>query len=263
MKPIRFNCALLVATLALMAGAAFATPNPNSGVVLERVFNDCPASTVTTTNLYPASITISDQGSNCFGFANLHVWRFSEDGATAAQFSNNDAFSFEFDVMIDGTGHGEAGLQVRPWWSESDGRINVRTTDGEIACFGGRLPFYSFTGAHGITYVKGTTIHLEVIYLPNSLTSVDPATIEYKATYNSVDYTSGPLAFDEGNPAEDPPHGVWGILTPAQAGGHMQVLWQAGGPNTNLTTTWSNITFNDLSVAVEAKAWTQIKGLFR
>jgi hypothetical protein len=263
MKPIRFYCVALLALLALMAGAAIATPNVNSAVVVERLFNDCPASTVTTTDLYPASITISDQGSNCFGFANLHYWRFSEDNATVAEFANGDAFSFGFDLVIDGTGHGEAGLQIAPWWNNDEGRINVRTTDGEIACFGGRLPFYSFTGSHAVTYVKGTTIHLEIIYLPNDLTMANPATIEYKLTIGANDYTSGPLAFNEGNPAEDPPHGLWGILTPAKPGGHMQVLWQAGGPNTNLTTTWSNITFSDLSVAVEAKAWTQIKGLFR
>ena len=117
------------------------------------------------------------------------------------------------------TGIGEAGLQVTPWWSQNvDGRFNVRSTDGEIACFGGRLPFYSFTANHGLHYVPGDLIHLEIVYDPNDLTVSDPATIEYKLSYQGTDYTSGILPFDEGNPAENPPHGVWGILNDARVG---------------------------------------------
>ena len=58
-------------------------------------------------------------------------------------------------------------------------RFNFRTTDGEIAVFGGRLPFYSFTGSQGITYTKGDTVRVGVIYDPHSLSMADPATIQY------------------------------------------------------------------------------------
>ena len=34
---------------------------------------------------------------------------------------------------------------------------------GEIACFGGRLPFYSFTAAYGLHYVPGTAIWMQII----------------------------------------------------------------------------------------------------
>lgn len=254
---------VLVTALAvsLIPAAVLATPNPNSAIVKERVFNDCLLSTLTTVNNYPASISISDAGNQCFGFANLHVWRFSEDGMTDVPFMNDDAFRFCADLVISGDGEGEAGLQIAPWWAQDvDGRFNVRSTDGEIACFGGRLPFYSFTAAHGINYAKGDMIHLEMVYLPNGLSAADPATVEYKLTYNSVDYTSGPLAFDEGNPAEDPPYGLWGMLNDGRAGGHVQVLWQAGGPNTTLTAEWSNICFEDLSsIPVEQTTWGKIK----
>ena len=81
--------------------------------------------------------------------------------ATAQLFANNGGFRFSADLTISGDGEGEAGLQISPWWSQLvDGVFNVRTTDGEIACFGGRLPFYSFTGSHGVTYVKGTTVRI-------------------------------------------------------------------------------------------------------
>ncbi len=67
------------------------------------------------------------------------------------------------DLQITGLGQGEAGLRCSPWWSPNvDGRFNVRVGDGEIAVFGGRLPFYSFTGSHGINYVRGDVIHLEI-----------------------------------------------------------------------------------------------------
>jgi hypothetical protein len=198
-------------------------------------------------NGYPGVICIQDQVLDCFGFANLHVWRFSEDGVTPRMFSNGSIFSFGADLMITGTSDGEAGLQISPWWSPSvDGRFNVRSTDGEIACFGGRLPFYSFTGSHGINYVKGTSIHLSMMYLPNLLSSDNPGTIEYRVDYEGASYSSGPLPFDEGNPAEDPPHGVWGILSPAYAGGHFQAFLQGGNPEAEAKACWSNISFEEI-----------------
>ena len=53
--------------LVLVAGAAFATPNPDGAIVMERVWNDCPASTLTVNNTYPMEIFIQDVGLNCYG----------------------------------------------------------------------------------------------------------------------------------------------------------------------------------------------------
>ena len=104
----------------------------------------------------------------------------------------------------------------------------MRSTDGEIACFGGRLPFFSFTGAFGLHYAKGNTIHLETIYEPHSLNSGAPGTIEYRVSYLGNDYTSGVLPFDQGNASEDPPHGLWGILNDARVGGHFEAFLGQG-----------------------------------
>src|SRR5262245_10242888 len=144
MKRISFA----VAALALLPVVASATPNINSGVVVPRVFNDCPGSVFTQENFYPGRITLRDDNPLCFGGINLHNWRFSTDGSSAAQFANGDAFRFCSDVTIRGTGGAEAGLNITPWWSVSDGRLNVKVrpgdpTNGEVAAFGGRLPFYS------------------------------------------------------------------------------------------------------------------------
>jgi len=240
--------ALALVLASLIVGGAFATPSPNSAVLNLRIFDDCPFSNLQTTNSYPASVSFSDYDGafTCNGFANLHNWRLSEDGSTPAGFNNGDEFFLGLDMVLNG--NGEAGIQIAPWWSPNvDGRFNVRSTDGEIACFGGRLPFYTFTGVYGLHYAQGTSIHLEVIYVPHSLSAADPATITYRLTYNGTTYSSGPLKFDSGNISEGPLHGLWGILNDAQVGAHLQVLESQG---TGADVTFSNIQFIQLPLAV-------------
>ena len=260
---------ILCATALLLvgfAGNALATETPASAVVMERVWNDSFASILTVNNNYPSLIAIDDECAGPLGWANLHLWRFSGDGSNPYEFQNTDGFSFSAEVTLTGTGDGEAGLQIAPWWSQADGRFNVRTPDGEVACFGGRLPFFSFTGSYGVTYTKGTTVRLTMIYTPNvEMTELQPATIEY-IYEDGATYSSGPLPFDEGNPAEDPPHGTWGILSPAYAGGHMQYNNMVGaGDGANFHVEWGDITFDDLGtvVATDEASWGEVKALFR
>ncbi len=257
---------LAVVVTGFAAGNAGATPFPNSAVINERVFNDCPTSILTTVNNYPSLVAIEDTQLDCGGFANLHNWRFSEDGMTEAVFNNGDAFTFCAVLTITGAGEGEAGLMISPWWSqEVDGRFNVRTTDGEIACFGGRLPFFSFTGTFGVTYQKGDAIFLRIVYLPNDLNSTNPATVEYELIYNGWGaLSSGPLPFDEGNPAEDPPYGLWGMLNDARVGAHVQAFLQAGNPNAGLRAEWTQICFDNLDVVpTESATWGKVKALYK
>lgn len=246
----------------VIASAAAATVVPTDAAIFTRVFNDCPFSTLTVTDNYPMSIAIEDVKNFCgeAGWANRHAWRFSQDGATAQQFINVNGFRFGADVTVSGTGEAEAGIGISPWWSPLvDGVFMLNTASGEIACFGGRLPFYSFTGAHGLTYVKGTTVNVEIVYQPNSLSEEDPATIEYILDGLS----SGELGFDMGNPEE--PYGVWGILDDATAGGWFQLLLQQGGEDAGVLVEWENITFEDLGdiVATESDTWSGVKSLFR
>lgn len=254
------------ALVAIAAGSALAqTPNINSAVVLQRVFNDCPSTALVVTNLYPSGIHISEGGLDCGGFANLHIWKLSENGSTGADFPNNSCFQFAATVEIKGTTGAEAGIQISPWYSDTDGRFNVRSTDGEVAVFGGRLPFYSFTGSHGVVYVEGTEIRLQLTYDPNSLSPADPATIVYEVFYNNVVYSSGPLAFDEGNPTEDPPYGLWGILNFANVGGYVQSFLNSSIPGASTEVAWKDISFEDTCgpVSVDDTSWGQIKGSYR
>jgi hypothetical protein len=236
----RLSLMLAVGILAVSAANAVAI---DSAVIKTRIFNDNPGSTLSTINSYPALVEISDTPSASVGFANLHNFHLADAGVEHL-FANNEAYTYATDLTISGDGHGEAGLQISPWWSpDVDGRFNFRTTDGEIAIFGGRLPFYSFTGSQALTYTKGTTVRAGVVYRPRSLSSANPATITYNLTLGGNDYTSGPLAFDEGNPLEDPPHGLWGHLNDARVGGYVQVFISGSGAGNNLTTQWENSVF--------------------
>ena len=241
---------------------------PGQAVVHTRVFDDCPISVLTVTNNFPLSIVIDDQNPpsdpQCVGFANLHTWRFSSDGVNAYQFQNGDQFEYECDYSMSGIGEGEGGLNLAPWWSpDADGLFNCRTTDGEIACFGGRMPFFSFTGTFGLHYVKGTTIHLGISYLPRLTNVSQPAQVIYRVRYNSIDYSSGLLTFDQGNPAEDPPHGQYGALNPWFAGGHMKMFVNTpvGQPH-GVTATWSNTIASSNPTPARTTTWGRLKTLY-
>ncbi len=210
-----------------------------------RVFNDDPDSIITFNNNYPASMFIKDDKLDGDGlpgeWANRHNFRLSENGFTAAVFNNADGFEFYTDVTLSGPANSEGGINVSPWWSQNvDGVFTAITGNGEIAAFGGRLPFYSFNShSPPVNYVKGETIRMGVIYDPNSLALADPATIEYIVIKNSIMYSSGAMPFDEGNPAEG--YGSWGMLNDARVGGYFQPQIVVGDP-----TNWGQVDFGNL-----------------
>lgn len=210
-----------VALVAVCAGV-MASPAIDSAVIKPRIWNDADYSTFTSGNLYPTSLWMKDEGLDNYGWANRHNFRLSANGGISeAVFMNADGFAFSADVTISGTANIEGGLNVSPWWSKDvDGVFMLRTDDGMIECWGGRLPYYSFTANYGLTYTKGTTVRLGVQYDPRGLTPEDPARIRYYYTDpGGTTYKSPALAFSEGNPDEDPPYGLWGILNDARVGG--------------------------------------------
>ncbi len=239
------------------------TPTPNATMVVARLWNDCPTSEFSSTNTL-TDVTLTDNVMDCFGYANKHLWKFSADGgATMAQFENCSAYHFCADITATSTGNGETGLAVSPWWSAGDGAFMINYGTGEIACFGGRLPFYSFTAGYGLHYVKGTTVHCEITYTPNGLSQAAPATITYSITIGGTNYTSGPLAFDQANPTEDPPHDLWGELVPATVGGYFQPYCGAGVP-WNHSVTFANICFDNMQVTpATTTSWGKVKTLYR
>lgn len=261
MKRVRLSTLLAASAFCVLIAQTALAAGINSIVAQPRIWNDCSGSSLTVTDNDFASMAFLDDLSGCSGgYANLHVWRLSSDNAWPSTIGQGTDFTICATVTIGGTGFAEAGIQISPWWSlDVDGRFNVRNTDGEIACFGGRLPFYSFTAQQGLVY-SGGPIRLTMEYHPNGLSAASPATIEYKITYNAVNYTSGVKNFDSGNPAEDPPHGLWGILKPARAGGYVQEF--VGGHGV-VNTTYTDICFTGDATPTKSSSWGQLKTSYR
>lgn len=250
------------------------TPAANGAVITTRVFNDCPGSNLSFGNNYPQNIWITDSDVGCVGWANLHVWSFSEDGGiTPAVFENCSHYIFRATLVLESYGPrgwaSEAGLRLSPWWGlDVDGRFMVRSGppygNGEIACFGGRLPFYSFTANYGVTYTNENPAYLEIVYNPRSLTEANPATIEYHLGYLGNFYSSGPLAFDQGTLIEDPPHGLWGELFPARVGGYFQLPNGGGAAGFEGHATWWGIGYDgDWATPASRATWGQLKTMYK
>jgi len=251
--------AMIVAVLAV-AGLAVvsvnaAAPAVNSVLFHTRLWNDDPDSILTTVGNYPLSVLINDSKLDGDGTggerANRHNFRFSDNGGVSdAVFMNDHQFAVYADVTITGNTNAEGGLNLTPWWSKDfDGQFMLRTSDGMIEVWNGRLPYYNFTANHGATYTMGETVRCGMIYAPNGLSEADPATIEYILVDQGNTYSSGPLAFSEGNPAEDPPYGLWGILNDARLGGFHQPQLTVGDPNA-----WSQIEFGNIVFVQEPAA---------
>ena len=255
----RFVTGVVPALIVALAFAVVASASPaiDDVVLKTRIWNDDPTSVLTMGETYtrtpPAGpesggVWFDEQGldgGGVGGWANRHNWRFSDDGGvTPAVFNNSDAFEMAADVTINGPANAEAALEVAPWWSlDVGGGLTVITWNGEIAAFGGRMPYYNFTANHGITYTKGQTVGLAMAYVPPGVVSV-AGQIKYDVSLGGSDYTSGWLAFDEGNPAEDPPHGLWGILSPAEVGGYYLPQVNTADPNN-----WSHVDFDNIHYA--------------
>ncbi len=275
MKRIGYLCtAVFALSLGLAAVASAQTPNPNGALLNLGFFNNCPVSIVTPLNSYPALISISDDDPYMFAGTNKHLWKFSEDGgSTKATFYNNSNYSFCADVTLNGDDPTdlEGGLNISPWWSDGDGQFMINGNSGEIAVFGGRLPFCSnhATGSGAFPqpdYVKGTTIHMAMQYISGAVDptiSGIPATVTYSTVNGGTPYSFGPVAFDEGNVTENPPHGLWGELQPTSVGGYLQMNHMSTQTTTS-SISWANICYANLqSTPTKTSTWGSIKALYR
>ena len=280
MKRIRYNgLALAVIAIctvfAMGAGVAHATPAINAAKDSVRVFNDCPVTNVNAApNAYPAIVHFDENTFLCAGGINLHIFNLSDDGGlSSAIFNNKDAFSIASTVtlrQLSGNTQVEAGLRVNPWYGPvADGVFNLRLPDGEIACFGGALPFFTFTGAFGLHYQNGVPARETIIYTPNCNTKDNPGTIEYQLIYNGQFFTSGPLPFNNCTPGEEA-HGCYGIMDNARVGGKLQDDMFAFGadPAGSNSVDYNDFIYTinppiDCPVPTKASTWGNVKGIYR
>lgn len=156
---------LTSAILTLCAScAAFAQVSSIDSVkVYEREFNDIPGSVLTTTSSYPLLVAFQDHGvSSPSGFANRHVWRFSNNaGATPYQFTNDSFFDVFMEVKLTGdpaSPRKEAGFVLDSIGGQ--GQFIVNTDAHEVVAFGGPFPFYAFP----LAYNSGDTIAMGMTY---------------------------------------------------------------------------------------------------
>ncbi len=193
---MRHTACLSACAVLALAGAAFANPANVNGVnEVTRIFNDFSTSTLTVANNYPASLQVTETDFTDDGmggnFANKHNFYFSTDGgATSLDFDYGDGFQASFDMTISTAtvGQVEAGFGGDLFGFPFFG---VLSGNGEIAAFGGTLPFHSF-GA-GI-YSVGDTVGLRMTYRPGAGENMSPAsTMEYEYNLNGGGWISSGL----------------------------------------------------------------------
>lgn len=113
------------------------------------------------------------------GFANKHIGYLSSDGgATAMGLSHVQSWSMELDVSISAPGGAprkEAGIRVenpRPGLGYTDEGLVLIASDGEVAVFGGVMPFTGF----GNVYTLNTTAHVKFEFFA-------PGTVDARGAY--------------------------------------------------------------------------------
>ncbi len=177
--------AVLVLAVAGTASTAVALPAFNGLFGEARVFNDFATSNLTVNGTaYPTpgtfsaplpsgaqQLVIRDQFPfpTAGNFANKHRAALSADGgASAYGFQRSDGFDLSVDFRIDTpfpNVRKEGSIEIRnPRFSIDpnfidEGRILV-ASDGEVAVFGGAMPFIGF----GSVYTAGTTANIRFIY---------------------------------------------------------------------------------------------------
>ena len=212
--------------------------------ISERIFSefrDDPTSDFSSTNNYPALITLSDQSvdndGTAGGFANRHVWRFSnDDGATDFAFSNDTFFDVSMTLTLTGnaTPRKEAGFLFDTVGGQGQFIVNsdeVSPGVGKVVVFGGPLPFFDFTESLGLNYTLDESITLGMSYF------LDPTDGLRKIIYRADGFSSEALAFTN---LEQ------GIINGTRLGGYLQVGIDPANPDNGATAT-----FSDISIAAQ------------
>lgn len=221
---------LSIAILAFgTAAAAFAQISTiNSVKVFERFFNDCPTSSLTTTNNYPSLFIFDDQKVNSGGFANMHKWEFSNDnGATSYAVTNDTYFetftSFKLESSVNGT-RKETGYRITT--IGGDGQFIINNDALEVVVFGGPFPFYRFP----FDYVNGTTIRLGFRY------------------FKDTDGKRKVIYFANGvqSPALEFTNLEQGIIDGSTVGAYLQIAVNVNDPNNFGKSTMTDIQINPL-----------------
>lgn len=180
MKASAFSTRCLIAASivcpATLASAAIS--DINSLVIVDRIFNDFPNSTLNITDNDFSEITFDESGFIPDGapdFANRHAAYFSTDNVNPYAFQNDEGFDFSVDVTLTAGNPAqakEAGIFAETFIGGAL-QFLAKTGTGEIVSFGGGYPFTSSTVDNddgveydGLIYNPGDTINMRLIYTP-------------------------------------------------------------------------------------------------
>lgn len=164
---------------------------PTSNLQYGPAFNATTAAPAPATVALPGnSVEFYEQfpaGTPNTGFANKHVAYLSTDGG-ASHFTatKNQSWTMNFDVLVDVAAPGvrrEAGLRVennRPNLGYTDEGLLLIASDGEVAVFGGVMPF---TGL-GNVYTAGTTAQVSFQYFAPGV--ADPVVGAYRLIFTDA-----------------------------------------------------------------------------
>ncbi len=195
-----------LAAVATFAGSAMAIDinSVNSVHVVNRVFNDFPTSNLTNVANFPAEVSWHEEfpAGTVGNFANKHLAYLSNDGgASAYQHYPGQGFTLGFDARIAAPGvapRKEGVLQIenpRPGLGFTDEGHVLIGSEGEIAIFGGVMPFFSCRvpgsagiGAVGVDgsdwYSPGESARITFRYYAPG--EVDAVLGGYELTYQGV-----------------------------------------------------------------------------
>ncbi len=227
-----------------------------------RWFNDYPGSTLTVTNGGLPSVRIQDSNFIGGNFTNRHHVALAQNGTRFDFGSASQSFQLDVDVTINGTlpAHTEAGIWAgkAPNWPSSAGAdvgqfVCLPDNGGEIAAFGGGLPFFSNNQPANLGQarsVRGVLTHLTLIYNTSAFGS--------SLNYGINGVFTGPLQYTDGsgNPLPN------GLAASTVAGGPLLLGVYVQGPNggpVNLGTV--DVTFGNISIAVPGPATASLLGM--
>jgi len=177
---------------ACIAGSAMASVSDIASFVDQpRTFNDRPDSDLFYNSNYSpnaGSVTIRESSYGAGGFANRHIAFYGDNGGGKVDFDYGDGWDMKTTLRVnaaDSVDNVETGFQIDLF---GFGLFGVLTGPGEIAAFGGPLPFHSFGAG---VYNIGDEVMLRMIHRPGAGegNSSDPSTMEY--LYNNLTTGSG------------------------------------------------------------------------
>jgi MYXO-CTERM domain-containing protein len=214
------RCVLAVCAGMICTAASAQITSINSQVIGTRYFNDIPGSTLVTVNNYPALTSFTESFNGATQGVNRHIGALSNNSTDPYRALPAESWEFSVTVRISGPAAREGGIHVGKLGTVSPynvgaltGQLTAIADNGEIACFGAWLPFFSNNQPQYASFpraARDTDIKMKMIY--------DASDFSYTYIINDA-FSTGKLFMDAGainflQTAGEQSIGVYGQLGP-------------------------------------------------